>query len=755
MVSQALKFSFSLLVAFSCQCCLGQSLKLADNGQSSYYIVIPGNASGMEKKSATVLQNYFQKVTGVKLDIREESSRDAAVIAIGNTKFAAAAVKTDRLKEDGYAIVHQGKNLVIAGKGAKGTLYAVYTFVEKYLGCRKWYTGAAQTPRIKTLSMPAGLALYENPAFEYRESYFPGIFDPEYADWHKLHRFTEQWGLYGDTYEKLVPAAVYYKSHPEYFGMIKGQRLPNQLCTSNDEVVRIIADSIRKKMQRSPNAIYWSISPNAGPGYCECNLCAPVTKREGSVAGNLVLMVNKVAAQFPNTKFTILAHGYTQQPPKYARPASNVIVQLTSLNVDRLLPFSQSPSGKKFTADLAGWKKLTSNIYIWDYCAQFTAFLAPFPVLPIYQPNLRLLKQNLVKGVLEQGSGPGYSDMAELKGYVLAKLLWNPDINVEQLVQEFTEGYYGPAGQYVRAYLTATRNAAVKTHATLDIFGNVADGANTFLSPAYLDQYNELLAKAKKAAGANTGLLQRVGSIQLVQDYTFLHQARYYGRGKRGIHGNGNSAAGQRSATPDTLQSVLKRFLDNGVKVGAVQVAEFGLSPGAYAAEVKHILSTPVKQNLAINAKVSLQYPYVKRYEGKGAAMLTDGVAGLGDFSYNWLQFSRNPMVATVDLGKPMKADSIQTSFIYSPDFNMFLPSVIKAEVSMNGRDYTPLQTIKVPPPAMLDRKIRPVPFKMATGRNNQFRFLRLTAEPPASFPDWAKAPSKYPVIGCDEIWVY
>lgn len=753
MVSQMCKFSLLLLIALSSLCCFGQSLKLADNGQSTYQIVIPGNASDMEKKSATILQNYFQKVTGAKLDIREEGRSNAAVISIGNTKLAASVINKAGIKEDGYAILSQGGNVIITGNRVKGTLYGVYTFVEKYLGCRKWYTGPPQFTRIKTLTLPADLSLYENPVFEYRESYFPGIFDPEYADWHKLHRFIDQWGLYGDTYEKLVPAAVYYKSHPEYFGMVKGKRLPNQLCTSNKEVVEIIVDSIRRKMQRSPNARYWSISPNAGPGYCECNLCAPVTKREGSVAGNLLLMVNQVAARFPDSKFTILAHGYTQSAPKYARPASNVIVQLTSIESDRLLPFTQSPSARKFINDLAAWRKVTGNIFIWDYCAQFTSFLSPFPILPIYQPNLQFMRKNMIKGVLEQGSGPGYSDMAELKGYVLAKLLWNPDVNVDQLVQEFTEGYYGPAGQYVRAYLSATRNAAVKTHATMDIFGNVADGARTFLSPVYLNQYNDLLAKAKKASGSNSLLLQRVGSIQLVQDYTFLHQARYYGNGKRGLHGN--ASASQRAATPDTLQSVLKRFLDNGVKVGPVQVAEFGLSPGAYAAEVKKILAMPARENMAMNAKVSLKYPYVKRYEGKGAAMLTDGVAGFGDFSYNWLQFSRNPMVATLDMGKPVKADSIQATFLYSPDFNMFLPAVIKAEVSMNGRDYTLLQNIDVPPPAMRDRKIKLVPFKIATNRNKQFRFLRVTAEPPASLPDWAWAPSKYPVIGCDEIWVY
>ncbi len=745
---------FLLALVVSCQpFCRAQSIKLANGGKSSYDIVIPGNASESDKKAAGVLQNYFQKVTGAKLDIREENGGDAAVISLGSTKLAARLIKATTIREDGYAIVSDGKNLVIAGAGTKGTLYGVYTFIEKYLGCRKWYAGPPQIPQSRSVSIPANLSLYENPAFEYREAFFPGIRDQEYVDWHKLHQFTKLWGLWGDTYEKLVPASVYFKSHPEYFALVKGKRVPNQLCTSNEDVIKIIIDSLQRKMNANPNAEYWSISPNTGPGYCECPLCAPVTAREGSVTGNLVQMVNKIAAHFPKAKFTFLAHGYTQQAPKYAKPASNVIVQLTSIESDRLLPFTQSPSAQNFIKDLADWRKLTDNIYLWDYCAQFSAYLAPFPILPIFQPNLQFLEKNMIKGVLEQGSGPGYSDMAELKGYVLAKLLWNPDINVEQLIQEFTDGYYGPAGQSVREYLSATRNAALKTHAIMDIFGNVADGANTFLSPAYLDQYNELLGSAKKSAGSNSVLLQRIGAIQLTQDYTYLHQARYYGKGQRGIYSD--NSRNRSVAAPDTLQGVLKRFLDNGVKVGAVQVAEFGLSPGAYAAEEKKILSTPVRQNMAMNAKVSLKFPYEKRFEGKGAAMLTDGTAGLGDYSYNWLHFKGHPMIATVDAGKSLKADSIQTTFLYNPGFNLFLPASIKVEVSLNGTDYITLQTINVAEPVKIDRQIKLVPFKIATGNNSKFRFVRVTATPLSDLPDWAWAPSKTPVIACDEIWVY
>jgi alpha-glucuronidase len=43
-------------------------------------------------------------------------------------------------------------------------------------------------------------------------------------------------------------------------------------------------------------------------------------------------------------------------------------------------------------------------------------------------------------------------EFQELKAYLIAKLLWNPDINVDEVINDFMHGYYGRSGQYVRQY---------------------------------------------------------------------------------------------------------------------------------------------------------------------------------------------------------------------------------------------------------------------------------------------------------------
>lgn len=48
--------------------------------------------------------------------------------------------------------------------------------------------------------------------------------------------------------------------------------------------------------------------------------------------------------------------------------------------------------------------------------------------------------------------------MAELRAWVLAKLLWDPHHDGEVLTNEFIEGYYGLAA-HIKAYLKVTHDA--------------------------------------------------------------------------------------------------------------------------------------------------------------------------------------------------------------------------------------------------------------------------------------------------------
>ena len=56
-----------------------------------------------------------------------------------------------------------------------------------------------------------------------------------------------------------------------------------------------------------------------------------------------------------------------------------------------------------------------------------------------------------MKGIFFQGAycGPGGSD-AELRSWVMSKVLWDPNVDTDKLVSEWMQGVYGKAWQPMR-----------------------------------------------------------------------------------------------------------------------------------------------------------------------------------------------------------------------------------------------------------------------------------------------------------------
>jgi hypothetical protein len=113
------------------------------------------------------------------------------------------------------------------------------------------------------------------------------------------------------------------------------------------------------------------------------------------------------------------------------------------------------PPGVTFAGDIAGWSKICKRLYVWDYVTNFSNYIMPFPNFRVLQPNVTFLITNNVRGIFEQGSysAGGCGEFAELRAYVLARLLWDPDTDVDLAMDEFLEAYYGGAARQIRRYI--------------------------------------------------------------------------------------------------------------------------------------------------------------------------------------------------------------------------------------------------------------------------------------------------------------
>jgi hypothetical protein len=88
-----------------------------------------------------------------------------------------------------------GDDLILAGGHPRGTLYAVYTFLEDEVGCRWWTASASTIPRNPTLEI-ADLEVQHVPAIKYRDTDNPDVSDPDFSvrnkyNGHHAHLFID------------------------------------------------------------------------------------------------------------------------------------------------------------------------------------------------------------------------------------------------------------------------------------------------------------------------------------------------------------------------------------------------------------------------------------------------------------------------------------------------------------------------------------------------------------------------------------
>ncbi|PSL46213.1 uncharacterized protein DUF4838 [Chitinophaga niastensis] len=721
----------------------GGDLTIVKQGSSAYVIVTPAPATKAESKAAVVLQDYIRKISGATLPVVAESQyKDQPAVFIGNTAHANGP---EKIKGEGFFVGSKGANLYIHGGSGQGVVYGVYYVLQTYMGCRKDAHEPATVPTAKNIRIAGNLADLQEPAFLYRESYYPPSADPEYLSWHGLQRFEDLWGLWGHSFFKMIPPATYFSAHPEYYSLVNGKRQALQLCLSNENVYALTVAYFKKAIADNPDAMYWSVAPQDGNGACTCDLCSKTDAAEGGPQGSLIRFVNRVAAQFPAQRFTTLAYGYTAKPPLQTKPATNVYIMLSTIAAFRQTPLSEAPSAATFRKNLEGWEAATGNLFIWDYTTQFTNYLAPFPDYSNLQPNIKYFAAHHVKGVFSQGSGETYGDMAAYNSYVQASLLWNPNIDISKVNSAFLKGYYGAAGPFIGQYLEALSNAVKSTKATLDIYGNPIFNTRDYLSPVLTDQYSTLLDKAEAAAGNDNTILQRVYNTRLSLEYAVLQQSRFYGNEKYGyLQPDG-------SVNPKWPLRV-KKFVDQCKKSGVQELSEGGISPDAYAQEWEQLFSRKWVNSLALHAAVTLVNPYTPEYTPKKEATLTDGLFGGNDFSYNWLFTYGKDMIAIIDMGSNKTVHNIQMNFLQDARHYIFTPVQVVVETSADGTHFKPAGE-KATPLAGEDYGIHIVPYAFSLP-GIQARYIRVTAKCAATLPDWRAVEGKKPALCCDEVTV-
>lgn len=495
---------------------------LFKEGSSAYTIVVEPDASQIEQYAARELQTWIREVGGVELPIVTEGVPGKRLLLDCEDRNG---------RDDAFSYANDGGDIVFWGKGPRGTLYAVYAFLEEELGCRWYSSEVSVAPKQDSWSFrklfreeAPGIRIRDNcvldvrvnPVFSARmRNNFVRIPSPDGKG--TIPGSAEgYWGVHA--LGTHVPVDKYFATHPEYFCLRDGKRYGGygQLCLSNPDVLQITIESVRRIMREQPDFLIYSVEQNDNQLYCQCDDCTTLAERYGGQSGVMVWFVNQVAdavrEEFPDKFIGTFAYQYTRHAPKDIVPRENVVIRLCSIECCLLHRYDECERNIAFLQDLRDWGSIAPHLYIWDYVTDFSQYCLPVANWKTMQPHILDFVENHAIGILEEGDYQSVScELRELRSWILSKLMWNPDADVDALVRDFTDGYYGAGGRYVREYLDLEERVLRRE----GIHGNCYISAmDSMYTQAFLDEGRALFAKAREAVGTDSVLYHRLETAE-------------------------------------------------------------------------------------------------------------------------------------------------------------------------------------------------------------------------------------------------
>ena len=499
-------------------CEADEKLALVRPDQRLPVIFLGDKESPAEKFAAQELKAHLQKMTGRDFKIIRwgggEPSRMPAgttkpqgvYIAIGHSELT-ASIDISGLGKEQYLIDVTPQRLIIVGgpDRLRGVLYGVYDVLEQ-LGVR-WYRPepwGEHVPREDSLTLPSGRTLAEPPDYEYRSTLGggfqryrqPTVEQSDQASlWSVRNRLNfdfEDEPRFGGRmapgfdhiYYQLITVEEYFDQHPEYFCLYKGKRRrvnpddavrPSnptglQLCLSNPGLQELFAEKIiaRAKHRVNLDSVTFSISPNDACPFCECAECrsmddpADPESMSNRVCAFSNIVARQVARAVPGARLSLQAYSAWTKPPTIVdRIEPNIVIHLCLINqwADYTRKLNDAaPNWNLETRNaIARWKQLgVSAVYTYEYWSGY-AWQGPLPLVRTMADRIRHYREFNIRGIYNESHphwGPQGLDL-----YMCAKLLWNPDLNLDRELDRYYRNYYGPASAPMKSYHEALMGA--------------------------------------------------------------------------------------------------------------------------------------------------------------------------------------------------------------------------------------------------------------------------------------------------------
>jgi hypothetical protein len=554
-------------------------VSLVKDGKPGASIYI--NAAELEKQGKDVqarvmriaageLQLYIEKSTGARLPIVEEMREEkGAVILVGGDVAKQYGINVEEMEDEAFIVKTFDNRVLIAGRdydsanprdpyfpAPSGTLWGVYDFLERFLGIRWYYPGELGTiiPRRDTLEI-SPVAYRDTPVFKKRVIWrFHGQPPVPRQGQHKYISAQFRSGA-----NSPVPTPchtphgwdkVYGKTHPEYFQMnADGKRTPPMWCYSQPAVLEQFIKDVDRFYKSggewkepwggtaTPTNRYIPISPVDMSINCHCPLCRKLINKDSrlgyasQIMGEfLYKLCIEVKKRWPDKEVVFLPYSNYTEPPKGIIFPDNFSVALCWM---RTLANLKEPDILKKEIEIAdGWRKITSKpLSHWIYtCWPANDTKAPFQ-FPHVMKNFFNINRGSTGFFCDAGVNWPRTHMTH---YLMARLMWNPDFDVDAALNEYYGLMYGRAEKTISRIFTILIDGWEKSRWTPPLPDYHRVGLKTIHEETYpastVKKIEELIEKALSEVAEDSLERERIEFFKTAMD-PFFEESKGFHKG--------------------------------------------------------------------------------------------------------------------------------------------------------------------------------------------------------------------------------
>lgn len=399
-----------------------------------------------------ILKSYLDK--SVAVTTSKQTPENFIVITYVDSNVAQTYISKKQrslLKDDGFILSINAQNIVISAKNERGLVYGVFHLLENYLGFVFLTQDVEITPSRQFFKIPADTIL-ENPHFGYREYFSAESDDLEFATKMRLNgRFGHRNNL--DKKYTNMPIGRTIFNQFTTAELIKDEKYK---CNGQYDVSSINAAKRSMLTLQEKSAILYSpdammlIEHEDRESYCSKGV-----PKGGNPSIPFLNYNAYLADQLPDVEFLYQAYQWSRTPPKKSAPLpDNLTIFYSPIEADFSKPLNDDVN-KFLIRDLKAWQRYQNDIFVWQYVTNFGGYMQPYPNLIALDQDIKeLASMKEVKGIFLQGAYETKgSELADLRTWVFAKLLWNPKQDIYALIKTFCDHYYGAASTKVMQYI--------------------------------------------------------------------------------------------------------------------------------------------------------------------------------------------------------------------------------------------------------------------------------------------------------------